>query len=396
MIRIAVIGTGAVAEIHIQAFKAFQDRCEVRVLADLYPEKAEKLARNHGISAVVCKDFREAVARDDIDLVSVCLPPSVHAEAAVAALEAGKHVIVEKPMASSLEECDAMIQAAEKNGRILASIAQNRYKIPMMKVKKILESGAAGRVLHATANSSWWRGQNYYDLWWRGTWNAEAGGCTMNHAVHHIDLLRWALGMPEEVTAVFTNANHDNSETEDLSIAILHYPKGALAQITASIVDHGEEQELVFQAERARISVPWRVKAMLPLENGFPKEDPDTERELAGALRFPPRHPLRRTSGTDRQHPAGDRREGPPPRGWKGRQGDPRTHHGDLQSRRHEDSRQIPAAERRSHVSERDHARHDAPVPQENQEHRKFCHFNNHPRPRYGEIRKTECRNQTV
>ena len=282
MVRIAIIGAGAVAEIHIQAFKTFPDRCEVRALADLYPEKAEKLARRHGISAVVCKDYREAVARDDVDLVSICLPPSVHAEAAIAALNAGKHVIVEKPMASSLEECDAMIQASEKSGRLLASIAQNRYKIPMMKLKKILESGVAGRVLHATANSLWWRGQNYYDLWWRGTWNAEAGGCTMNHAVHHIDLLRWALGMPEQVTAVFTNVHHDNSETEDLSIAILHYPKGALAQLTSSLVDHGEEQELVFQAERARISIPWRVRACLPLENGFPKDDPDTERELQG------------------------------------------------------------------------------------------------------------------
>ena len=282
MIGTAIIGSGAVAEIHMQAFRAFPDRCEVRVLADLYPEKAEKLAKSHGISASVCKDYREAVSRGDIDLVSVCLPPSVHAEVAIAALEAGKHVVVEKPMASSLEECDAMIRAAGKSGRILASISQNRYKIPMMKIKKILESGTAGRVLHATANSSWWRGQSYYDLWSRGTWKAEAGGCTMNHAVHHIDLLRWALGMPEEVTAVFTNANHDNSETEDLSIAILNYPNGALAQITASIVDHGEEQELVFQTERARISVPWRVRACRSLENGFPEGDPDTERELQG------------------------------------------------------------------------------------------------------------------
>ena len=85
MVRIAIIGAGAVAEIHIQAFKTFPDRCEVRALADLYPEKAEKLAARHGISAVVCKDYREAVARDDVDLVSVCLPPSVHAEAAIAA-----------------------------------------------------------------------------------------------------------------------------------------------------------------------------------------------------------------------------------------------------------------------------------------------------------------------
>ena len=282
MIGIAIIGAGAIAGIHIQAFQTFHDRCEVRTLADLYPEKAQKLAANHGLKAVIFKDFREALLRDDIDLVSVCLPPSVHAEVAIAALEAGKHAVVEKPMASSLAECDAMIRAAEKSGRILASISQNRYKIPMMKVKRILEAGTAGRVLHATANSSWWRGQSYYDLWSRGTWKAEAGGCTLNHAVHHIDLLRWAMGMPEEVTAVFTNANHDNSETEDLSIAILKYPNGALAQITASIVDHGEEQELVFQTERARISVPWRVKASLPLENGFPKEDPDTERELQG------------------------------------------------------------------------------------------------------------------
>lgn len=291
MIGIAIIGAGAVADVHIQAFKTFHDRCEVRALADLYPEKAEKLARNQGLSASVYKDFREALSRDDIDLVSICLPPSVHAEAAIAALEAGKHVIVEKPMASSLEECDAMIQAAEKNGRVLSVIAQNRYKIPVMKVKKILESGAAGRILHATANSYWWRGQSYYDLWWRGTWKAEGGGCTVNHAVHHIDLLRWALGMPEEVTAVFTNANHENSETEDLSIAILHYPKGALAQITSSLVDHGEEQELVFQAERARISVPWRVKASLPMENAFPREDPDTERELQTLYDFLPSIP---------------------------------------------------------------------------------------------------------
>ncbi len=293
MIGIAIIGAGAIAEVHIQAFKTFHDRCEVRALADLYPEKAEKLAVNHGLKAVICKDFREALLRDDIDLVSVCLPPSVHAEAVIAALEARRHVIVEKPMASSLEECDAMIQAAEKNGRVLSVIAQNRYKVPVMKVKKILETGAAGRVLHATANSSWWRGQSYYDLWWRGTWKAEGGGCTVNHAVHHIDLLRWTLGMPEEVTAVFTNANHGNSETEDLSIAILQYPKGALAQITSSLVDHGEEQELVFQTERARISVPWRVKASLPRENAFPREDPDTERELQALYDSLPSIPMK-------------------------------------------------------------------------------------------------------
>jgi predicted dehydrogenase len=280
MIGIAIIGAGSIADTHIKACLTFSGRCEVRALCDLYPEKAEGLKAKHGLKAVVSKDFRAALDRNDIDLVSICLPPSAHAEAAVAALEAGKHVLVEKPMASSLEECDAMIDAAAASGKLLSVVAQNRYKVPVMKVKRVLESGIAGRVVYTMVNSFWWRGRSYYDLWWRGTWDKEGGGCTLNHAVHHIDLLRWMLGMPLEVTAVITNADHPGSEVEDLSISVLKYPEGALAQLTASLVSHGEEQELIFQAEKARISVPWRVKASLPLENGFPVDNPGTEKEL--------------------------------------------------------------------------------------------------------------------
>ena len=253
MIGVAIIGIGSIAETHIRAFKTFPGRCTVRALCDLYPDKAEMLAAAHGLAAVVCADYRELLRRTDIDLVSICLPPSAHAEVALAALEAGKHVIVEKPMAASLAECDRMIAAADKAGKLLSVVAQNRYFTPTMRLKRVIESGIAGRVLHSVANSLWWRGQSYYDLWWRGTWAKEGGGCTLNHAVHHIDLLRWMLGTPQEVSAVFTNANHDNSEVEDLSVAILKFPGGALSVITASLVAHGEEQELVFQAERARI-----------------------------------------------------------------------------------------------------------------------------------------------
>ena len=280
MIGIAILGIGSIAETHAKVFKNFSGRCVIRALCDLYPEKAEKFAAAHGLDVAVYKDYREILCREDIDLVSVCLPPSGHAETTIAALEAGKHVIVEKPMAASLAECDLMIEAAEKAGKLLSVVAQNRYSIPAMKLKRVIESGLAGRVLHATANSLWWRGQSYYDLWWRGTWTKEGGGCTLNHAVHHIDLLRWMIGTPEEVTAVFTNANHENSEVEDLSVAVLKFPGGSLGVITASLVSHGEEQELIFQTERARISVPWKLKASLPLENGFPKDDPATEREI--------------------------------------------------------------------------------------------------------------------
>ncbi len=286
MLNVAILGTGGIAATHIKAYKTFANRCRIVALCDIYPEKAKALAAQEGLVQAdglivdVYADYREVVKRPDIDIVSICLPPSVHAETAIAALESGKHVLVEKPMAPSLAECDAMIEAAKRSGKVLSVVAQNRYKVPTMKVKRLIESGKLGRVLYTMVNSFWWRGQSYYDLWWRGTWEQEGGGCTLNHAVHHIDLLRWFLGMPEEVVAVITNVNHTNSEVEDLSAALLRYPRGELAQLTASLVCHGEEQELVFHTERARVSVPFRVRASKPLENGFGVDDPDTEREI--------------------------------------------------------------------------------------------------------------------
>lgn len=280
MLNVAILGTGGIATTHIRAYKTFSHRARVVALCDLYPEKAKTLAEQEGLKADIYKEYRDVMNRSDIDLVSICLPPSVHAETTIAALRSGKHVLVEKPMAPSLAECDAMIEAAKKSGKVLSVVAQNRYKIPTMKVKHLIESGKLGRVLYTMVNSFWWRGQSYYDLWWRGTWEQEGGGCTLNHAVHHIDLLRWFLGMPEEVVAVITNVNHTNSEVEDLSAALLKYARGELAQLTASLVCHGEEQELVFHTEKARVSVPFRVRASKPTENGFALDDPDTEQEV--------------------------------------------------------------------------------------------------------------------
>ena len=114
-----------------------------------------------------------------------------HAPIAIKALRAGKHVICEKPMAGSLEECDQMIKAADENGKLLSIVAQNRYKTPHMKTKQLLDAGAIGPVLFATINSFWWRGENYYDLWWRGTWEKEGGGVLVNQSVHQLDLLLW-------------------------------------------------------------------------------------------------------------------------------------------------------------------------------------------------------------
>jgi UDP-N-acetyl-2-amino-2-deoxyglucuronate dehydrogenase len=280
MLNVAVIGAGAIAPAHIQAYLTFPERCKIVAVCDIYPDKARQKVEEYGLEAEVYADYKDLLGRADIDLVSVCTPPYTHAETAIAFLDAGKHVIVEKPMASSLEECDAMNEAAKRSGRILSVVAQNRFTTPMMKLKSVLDTKLMGPIVHAQIDSYWWRGHCYYDLWWRGTWEKEGGGCTLNHAVHHIDILQWMNGMPSEITAVMSNTSHDNAEVEDISIAIARYDNGALAQITSSVVHHGQEQQLIFQGKHARVSAPWKLAASSSKPNGFPEEDKALEAKI--------------------------------------------------------------------------------------------------------------------
>ncbi|TVR74663.1 MAG: gfo/Idh/MocA family oxidoreductase [Spirochaetaceae bacterium] len=285
MIGVAILGTGSIARVHLEGFRKYPGSCEIRAFCDLNRDKAEQLARESELNDAFCSDdYRETIERPDIDLVSICLPPSLHRETAVHALEAGRHALLEKPMASSVAECDLILDAVKRSGKKLSVISQNRFQTTMMRLKKLLDSGVAGRVLHGMVHSFWWRGQSYYDLSWRGTWEKEGGGCTLNHAVHHVDLLLWMLGMPDSVTSFITNLNHHNSETEDFSTSLLRYREGTIAQLTASLVHHGEEQEMVFQCERGRVSFPWKIHASRALENGFPEHDAQAEAEIQKAF----------------------------------------------------------------------------------------------------------------
>ena len=280
MLKIAIIGTGNISHNHIQGYLEFADRCQIVALVDIYPEKAEEKKRQYGLTNVkVYASHEEILGDTEIDVFDVCTPPYVHAEISINALNAGKHVLCEKPMAASLQECDAMISAAKESGKTLSIIAQNRFTDAFWRLKKVLDSGETGKVCHAQVDSFWWRGHSYYDLWWRGTWEKEAGGCTLNHAVHHIDAIQWMLGFPSEVVSMITNAAHDNAEVEDLSAAIFKYDTGALTQLTASVVHHGEDQKIVIQGEKARISAPWDKYASISAPNGFPIDERDTDRE---------------------------------------------------------------------------------------------------------------------
>ncbi len=273
MIRIAVVGTGNIANAHIRAYLAFPERCKITALVDIIPGKAQRVKDQYGLDAEVFLDHHDILGKD-IDLVDVCTPPYVHAEISINALRSGKNVVCEKPMAASLQECDEMIKARDESGKKLSIIAQNRFREPIRNLKALLDSGLAGKVRHAQIDSFWYRAHCYYDLWWRGTWEKEGGGCTLNHAVHHIDMLGWMMGIPKRVSSVLANTGHDNAEVEDLSVSIMEY-EGALATVTASVVHHGEDQGLTFQCEKARISAPWDVFASVEQPNGFPLKEPD-------------------------------------------------------------------------------------------------------------------------
>ncbi|MCO6451142.1 MAG: Gfo/Idh/MocA family oxidoreductase [Caldilineales bacterium] len=285
MINVALIGVGAIADTHIQAFQSFSDRCQIVALVDRDPNcvKTKRERYNLPLSEVGCYDsWQMMLAHMKPDLAAICLPPFVHADAAVDLLDAGVNVLLEKPMAPTLAECDRILDAADRSGKLLSVVAQNRYKNPMMKLKQVLDADLIGKIVHGQIDSYWWRGASYYDLWWRGTWEKEGGGCTLNHAVHHIDLFQWMMGKPDQVQAVVTNLNHANSEVEDFSTTVVRYADGRLGQITASLVHHGEEQRFTVQGERASVAAPWKVLASKPRANGFPDPDPVLAAEIDG------------------------------------------------------------------------------------------------------------------
>lgn len=282
MINVAIVGTGTISHSHIGGLLEFPERCKIVALCDIYPEKASAVKEKYSLDSEIFDSHEKMLASDiKIDLVHICTPPYVHAKIAIDSMNKGLNVLVEKPMATSLEECDTMLEAEKTNGVMLASIAQNRFRNSIYKLKKVADSGLVGKICCAHVNSYWWRGHCYYDLWWRGLWEKEGGGPTLNHAVHHIDMLNWIEGdLPEEVTAMLSNVMHDNSEVEDLSFATLRYKDGSLAQVTSSVIHHGEEQGIELQCADAKISAPWDVKAHVSRPNGFPIDNDELIKKI--------------------------------------------------------------------------------------------------------------------
>ncbi|MFI3167881.1 MAG: Gfo/Idh/MocA family oxidoreductase [Bacillota bacterium] len=271
MLRVMIIGCGMIAPKHINGFLAYGSDCKITVLANRNVAKAEALKNQFNLDCICVSDYKDGLKH--CDAVVICTPPASHKQMAIDAFESGKHVLCEKPLAQSLEDCDLMIESAKKHGKVFSSIAQNRFIPENAKVINMIKNGDLGKVFHTSVQSYWFRTDKYYDMDWRGKWEIEGGGVTMNNAIHHMDLLLWAGGMPSEITSTFSNLNHKGSNEEDISISIFKYPNGSLATVTCSMLHHGEEKEIYFQAEKGGVSIPFKARCSKGRADGFGVED---------------------------------------------------------------------------------------------------------------------------
>jgi UDP-N-acetyl-2-amino-2-deoxyglucuronate dehydrogenase len=228
----AILGCGRVAHIHAKALVTLDDSRFVAVW-NRTADRARAFAERYGVTAY--DDIDEMVRRESIGLAIVCNAHPFHAEAALAAIRAGASVLVEKPLASCLKDCDAMIEAARRKGVRLGTVSQRRWYAPARRVKRAIDDGKIGRQILGTVQMLGWRDMHYYRSDpWRGTWRDEGGGVLINQAPHQIDLLQWYMGPVEELCGYWANLNHPAIEVEDTGVAIMRFQSGAMGSIVVS------------------------------------------------------------------------------------------------------------------------------------------------------------------
>ena len=240
-IQVAIIGAGIGRE-HLAGYLALPDRYQVSILCDLDRSRAEEVAAGHTIDQAIGEaidqaidietDFDQVLANETIDLIDICLPPHLHFDAVIAALSAGKQVVCEKPLVTSLREADAIIEAAGQAKRSVFPVFQYRYGKAMTQLQSLIKAGIAGVPYVASLETHWNRGAEYYAVPWRGTWQGESGGAVLGHAIHSHDLLTTVFGPIQSVFAS-TATRVNDIETEDCASVLLQMQNGAVA--TSSI-----------------------------------------------------------------------------------------------------------------------------------------------------------------
>jgi UDP-N-acetyl-2-amino-2-deoxyglucuronate dehydrogenase len=237
--RIALIGCGRISKNHFEAIDQI-DGLELAAVCDSDSERAEQAGRQWGVPHYT--SYEKMLKESKADIVTIATPSGLHAEQGIEAANAGKHVVMEKPMAISLTGADSLVHACDKAGVQLFVVKQNRLNPPVQLLKSAVDRNRFGRIYMASCTVHWARPQEYYDQApWRGTWEFD-GGAFMNQASHYVDLIQWLMGPVESVMAK-TATLARRIETEDSGIAILKFRSGALGSIEVTMLAYPRNLE---------------------------------------------------------------------------------------------------------------------------------------------------------
>jgi predicted dehydrogenase len=231
-LRVGVVGCG-IGKAHVEAYRALADQFEIVAVCDVDEEKARQAAATYAIPRALT-DFDELCRMDELDVVDICTPPYLHCAQTLQALEAGRHVICEKPLAGSLADVDRIIAAEPLSGRRVMPIFQYRFGHGLQKLKWLVERGVAGRAYLTTVETAWRRRAAYYAVPWRAKWKTELGGPLVNQAIHGHDLVAYVLGPAKTVSAHITTLVN-RTETEDCVVASLEMADGSLCSLSVTM-----------------------------------------------------------------------------------------------------------------------------------------------------------------
>lgn len=258
--KYALIGCGRISTNHIKA--ALNNQLQIAAVCDILPEAMENLLAKHGLetesSITRYTDYVTMLDEVRPELVSIATESGIHAEIALACIDRGIHVIIEKPMAMSIADADEIIRRSEEKHVKVCACHQNRFNVAVQKMRHALEAGRFGRLSHGSIHVRWNRNTGYYtQAPWRGTW-AQDGGCLMNQCIHGIDLLRWMMGDDvEEVYGTTRQQFHDYLEAEDVGMAVVKFKNGAIGTIegTTNVYPKNLEETLYLFGEKGTVKI---------------------------------------------------------------------------------------------------------------------------------------------
>ena len=258
--KYALIGCGRISTNHIKA--ALNNNLEIVAVCDIDSEHIQSLLEKHCLENDVTikrySDYKKMIEENQIELISIATESGLHAEIALYCINNGINVIIEKPIAMSIEDADKIIQLSEEKKVKVAACHQNRFNIAVQKLRKAIEQGRFGKISHGSIHVRWNRNKEYYDqAKWRGTW-ANDGGALMNQCIHCIDLLRWMLGDEiDEVYGVTRQQFHDYLEAEDIGMAVVKFKNGAIATIegTTNVYPQNLEETLYVFGEKGTVKL---------------------------------------------------------------------------------------------------------------------------------------------